>query len=199
MAKTFTYELDGNLYINLTNKCSNACEFCVRNGKDTYYGNNLKLDYEPTATDVLESIDFSKKYNEVVFCGFGEPTYRLQVLTEVAGALKEKGYTVRLNTNGQGNLINGFDITEELAKCIDKVNVSLNAPFAEEYQNICHSVYGKKAFDALIEFAENCKRKEIETVLSVVDCIGEKAVKECKTLADEHGLTLKVRETIKDS
>ena len=199
MAKTFTYELDNNLYINLTNKCSNACEFCVRNGKDSYYGNNLKLDYEPTARDVLNSIDYAKKYTEIVFCGFGEPTYRLDVLLEVARELKEKGYRIRLNTNGQGNLINGYDVTEKLSECVDKVNVSLNAENKEKYQNICHSIFGGKAYDELIDFAKKCKGKGMDVVLSVVDCIGSKAVQECDEIAKSNGLKLKVRETIKDS
>ena len=108
---TYVYELGKSLYINLTNRCSNACTFCVRNGHEGYFGNKLWLQKEPAAEDVLGAIDFSKKYEQVVFCGFGEPTERADVLVAVAKELKKRGYTVRVNTNGQGNLINGRDIT----------------------------------------------------------------------------------------
>lgn len=195
----YVYELDGNLYINLTNKCSNACEFCVRNGKDSYYGNELWLDKEPSAKDVLEAIDYSKRYNEVVFCGFGEPTYKLDELIEIAGELKEKNYVVRLNTNGQGNLIHGYDITTKLAMCVDKINVSLNASDSEKYQKICHSIYGEDAFFALLSFAKLAEEKSIDVNLSIVDCIGEAEVAKCQALADQNGLKLKVRKMITNS
>ncbi len=196
---TYIYEIDENLYINLTNKCSNACDFCVRNGKDAYYGNKLWLTKEPTAEEVLSLINYDKKYNQIVFCGFGEPTEKIDVLLEVAKQLKIKGYTTRLNTNGQGNLINGRDITEDLVSCIDYVNVSLNAPDKESYQRICHSRYGEDAFDQLIDFAKKCRNRGINTVLSIVDVIGMEAIAKCKSLAEENHLNLRVREMISDS
>ena len=196
---TYVYELDGNLYINLTNKCSNACDFCVRNGHDGYFGNKLWLEKEPTASDVLNAIDYTKKYNQIVFCGFGEPTEKVEVLVEIAKALKSKGYTTRVNTNGQGNLINGRNIIPELAQCIDYINVSLNAPNAENYQRICHSKFGLSAFDELIKFAENCRNHGISTNLSIVDVIGIENVEKCKKLAMEHNLNLRVREMITDN
>lgn len=197
-SNVFAYWLDGNLYLNLTNRCSNACSFCVRNGKESYYGNALWLEHEPTASEVLAQIP-DRPFAEAVFCGFGEPTERLDVLKEVAGELKERGCTVRLNTNGQGNLIHGRDITTELAMCVDKVNVSLNAPTAAEYQSVCNSRYGAAAFDELLRFACLCRDKSMETVLSVVDCIGESAVDACRRLAEDLGLNLRVRAMIRDS
>lgn len=158
---TYVYKLDGNLYINLTNKCSNACTFCVRNGHEGYFGNKLWLNREPTAQDVLSAIDYGENYNQIVFCGFGEPTEKIDVLVNVAKALKEKGYAIRLNTNGLGNLINGRDITGELAGCVDYVNVSLNASDAEKYVKICKPRFGAKAFEELISFAEKCRDKGI--------------------------------------
>ena len=197
-SNTFVYELDGNLYINLTNRCSNACSFCVRNDKESYFGNALWLEHEPSAAEVIEAIP-DRAYPEVVFCGFGEPTERLDALVEIAGVLKERGHTVRLNTNGQGNLINGRDITTDLAMCVDKVNVSLNAPTAEAYQAVCRSIYGESAFSALISFAKCCRDKSMAVVLSVVDCIGAEAVAACRALAEENGLRLRVRAMIENS
>lgn len=196
---TYVYELDGNLYINLTNACSNRCSFCVRNGKDSYYGNKLWLSREPSAEDILSRTGDVTKYPQVVFCGFGEPTERLSVLLEVARALKARGACLRINTNGQSDLINGRRTAPELAGVIDKVNVSLNAPSAKEYQKVCLSRFGEAAFPALLAFAEDCQSQGIDTVLSVVDVIGEDAVARCRALADAHGLRLRVRKMISDS
>lgn len=199
MPNTYVYELDGNLYINLTNKCSNACTFCVRNGHDGYFGNKLWLDSEPTAEQVLEAIDYNKKYGQAVFCGFGEPTYRTDVMAEVAAALKARGFNTRLNTNGQGNLINGRDITAELAGKIDVVNVSLNAGNPAEYQRLCMSKYGEQAFFELLDFAQKCRDRGIDTRLSIVDIIGKEQIDECKRLAESYALKLRIREYITDN
>ena len=198
MKDTYVYELDGNLYINLTNRCSNDCKFCVRNGKTSYYGHKLWLSSEPSAQDVIKAIK-DKNYGEVVFCGFGEPTFRVREIIEIATNLKSRGYTVRLNTNGHGNLINGEDITVKFKGIIDRVNVSLNAPTQEEYFDVCRPVFGENAFDALIDFAKKCKENGVEVNFSVVDCIGEKKVNKCKKLAQQAGIPLKVREMIEDS
>ena len=198
MKDTYVYKLDGNLYVNLTNRCTNDCKFCVRNGKTSYYGHKLWLTREPTAEEVLKAIG-NKKCNEIVFCGFGEPTFRLKELIEIAKTLKEKGYFIRLNTNGHGNLINGEDITVKLKGVIDKVNVSLNAPTSDEYIDVCRPVFREDAFVGLIDFAKKCKEQGIDVVFSVVDCIGEKKVNKCKKLAKEAGIPLRVREMIEDS
>lgn len=195
---TIAYELDGKLYINLTNRCSNDCSFCVRNGKDSYYGNKLWLSEEPTCEKVLAAIP-DRDFDEIVFCGFGEPTFRLNELLQVGKELKQRGYIVRLDTNGQGSLINGKDITKELALAVDKVNVSLNACNAEKYFDLCRPIFGEDAFSELIDFAKKCKERGIYVTFSVVDVIGEKDIEQCKKIADELGVPLRVREFIKDS
>ena len=196
MANTYSYYLDGNVYINLTNECSNNCDFCVRNGKEDYFGNELWLSKEPTAEEVINSMDFTRPFKEVVFCGFGEPTSRINTLLEVAKELKKRGCVVRLNTNGQGNLVNGRDITEELAEVIDKVNVSLNYSNAKKYQAVCHSVYGEDGFFAMIKFAKLCAKNGIQPNFSIVDCIGEEEIEACKLLAEKTGIPLRIREYI---
>ena len=192
---TYVYEIDGNLYINLTNECSNNCEFCVRTMKNDYEGYDLWLESEPTAEDVLAAIPKDKQYNSIVFCGYGEPTVRFEELKKIAIELKGK-YKLRLNTNGQGNLINGRDITGEVALLFDEVNVSLNASTAVKYDDICHSVYGKAAFGAVVEFAKSCAKKGVKTHFSVVDCIGEDEVAACRMLAFESRVLFKVRKFI---
>ncbi|MBR6692458.1 MAG: TatD family nuclease-associated radical SAM protein [Clostridia bacterium] len=118
----YSYEIDGKLYINLTNKCSNSCEFCVRQ-KDTYEGYFLWLDNEPSVLDVINSVQDLDKYAEVVFCGYGEPTYRIAEVVELGKYFKSKGKITRLNTNGHGSKINGRDISSELIGAIDVVSI----------------------------------------------------------------------------
>ena len=192
----FVYELDGNLYINLTNRCSNACTFCVRNGKDEYFGHELWLQREPSAEEVIALIGAPTRYKQVVFCGFGEPTYRLQELIAIGKAVKEKGGYVRLNTNGQANLIHGENVAPKLYGAVDFVNVSLNAESPAAYQAVCKSVYGEAAFPALINFAKEVRKAGVEVCFSVVDVIGENAVSACRVLAKEAGVPLRVREFI---
>lgn len=199
---TYVYELDGKLYINLTNKCSNGCEFCVRNERTTYYGHHLWIRHgDPSAEAVIAALNEKDldAYKELVFCGFGEPTYKMQEMLAVAEFAHEKGLKTRLNTNGQGNLINKHDITAEFKGKIDFVNVSLNAPDAESYQKICHSMFRLDAFPALVEFAKSCAKNGVPCRFSVVDCIGEEAVAACKRLADAAKIPLYVRKYIADS
>ena len=199
---TYVYVLEGKIYLNLTNKCSNGCDFCVRNERASYYGNYLWLQKgEPTAAQVIAQINGLgdlTRFKEAVFCGFGEPTYRMDVLCEVADFLHEKGLSVRLNTNGQGNLINKRDIIPELVGKIDLVNVSLNASCYEKYQKICRSMFREAGFDGMVEFAKNCKRQGVAVRFSIVDCIGEEEVEACKRLAQSVNVPLYIRNYISD-
>lgn len=200
---TYAYVLDGNLYINLTNKCSNGCDFCVRNERTSYYGNYLWLkNGDPTPEKVIAAVnglgDLSR-FKEVVFCGFGEPTYRVDEMVALCDYFHEKGLKTRLNTNGQGNLINKRDIVPELKGKIDFVNVSLNASCAEKYQPICRSQFGENGFTALVDFAKECRKQGIACRFSIVDCIGEAEVEACKRLAESVKVPLYVRKYITDS
>ncbi len=200
---TYAYILDGNLYINLTNKCSNACDFCVRNERESYYGNYLWLRHgDPTPDKVIAQIkgmgDITR-FKEVVFCGFGEPTYKVAEMIELCDYFHEKGLSTRLNTNGQGNLINKRDIVPDLKGKIDLVNVSLNASCAEKYQPICRSQFREEGFTALVEFAKECKKLGVNCRFSIVDCIGKEEVEACKRLAASVNVPLYVRDYITDS
>ena len=200
---TYVYILDGNLYINLTNKCCNGCDFCVRNERSSYYGNYLWLRHgEPTAAQVIAALNGLgdlTRFKEGVFCGFGEPTYRMAEMVAVCDFLHEKGLKTRLNTNGQGNLVNKRDIVPEMKGKIDFVNVSLNASCAEKYQPMCRSQFGAAGFEGLIEFAKLCKKNDIPCRFSIVDCIGEEEVEACKRLAQSVSIPLHIRKYIQDS
>ena len=131
--------------------------------------------------------------NEVVFCGFGEPTYNLDTLDEVASFLHCLDKTTRINTNGQANLIHGEDVTDVIVTSCDVINVSLNECTAAKYQQHCKSIYGEKAYDALLEFAELCKKRGGKVVFSVVDSIGNVDVEQCRKIAEKLGIPLRVR------
>ena len=197
---TISYELGKNLYLNLTNKCTNRCEFCVRdneNGIDKDL--DLWLTREPTAEEVIKDLKARDltKYDSVVFCGYGEPTMRLDVLLEVGAWLKgNTSLPVRLNTNGHANLIYKKDVTEELSKVLDAVSVSLNTDTAEKYANICHPAFGEAAYEGLLDFAKKCKEKGIDAVLSVVDVIPKEEIENCRKIAQSVGVPLRVREYI---
>lgn len=200
---TYLYTLDGNLYVNLTNKCSNGCDFCVRNERTSYYGNYLWIRHgDPTVEKVIaaaKGFGALTRFKEVVFCGFGEPTYKLAEMLALCDFFHEKGLKTRLNTNGQGNLINKRDIVPELKGKIDFVNISLNASCYEKYQAICRSQYKEAGFENVVEFGKLCRRNGIDCRFSIVDCIGEDEVEACKRLAQSVNVPLYVRNYITDS
>ena len=202
---TYLYALDGNLYVNLTNKCSNGCDFCVRNERESYYGHYLWLQHgDPTAEKVMAVVTGGQagsmsQYKEAVFCGFGEPTYKMSEMLQLCDFFHARGLKTRLNTNGQGNLINKRDITPDLKDKIDLVNSSLNASCAEKYQPMCRSQFGESAFAAIIEFAKSCRKNGVNCRFSIVDCIGEEEIEACKRLAESAHVPLYIRKYITDS
>ena len=146
------YKIRNSLYLNITNRCSNACGFCSKFKDFTVKGHWLQLDHEPNAEEVKKAVGDPRKYDEVVFCGYGEPLLRLDLLKEIAAWLHEQGVKVRINTDGQANLVHGRNIVPELAGLIDAVSVSLNAPDAETYQQLCQSRFGSRGYAAVKEF-----------------------------------------------
>lgn len=196
---TICYVLENTLYINLTNRCTNRCTFCVRD-KDCGIGDvNLWLDREPTQEEIIADIDkFNpNNYDEVVFCGYGEPTMRLDVLLACAKHIKEQyGAKIRINTNGQANLFYKENIAPRLSGLIDVVSISLNAKNAEEYDALCKSVYGRESFSALIAFAKICTEYVDTVIMSVVDILPEADIEACRKIAEKAGARLRVRSLI---
>lgn len=196
---TITYEVGNGLYVNTTNRCSNACAFCVRSTVESFYG-DLWLKREPTVEEICESI-FSRdltKYTELVFCGYGEPTMRIDTVLEVASRVKAlTALPIRINTNGQGSMIAGYDITPKLAGLIDVVSISLNTADAKSYQAICHSRFGEAAYQGLLDFAKAAKQYVPKVILTVVDTtIPPEEIEKCRKIAENCGVTLRVREFI---
>lgn len=197
MPMTITYEINNSLYINITNRCTNRCTFCIRNNQEgVSAGTNLWLEREPTIEEILADIKKRDidKYSEFVFCGYGEPMTRAYDIIVIAKELKRTyNRPVRINTNGQANLIYGQDITPQLAGVIDSISISMNAKNAEEYQALCLSEYGKAAYVAMLEFAVKCKEHVPQVVLSVVDVMPEQDIQSCREIAQELGVDFRVR------
>jgi TatD DNase family protein len=186
------YQIRDSLYLNITNRCTNACVFCIRQKTDFIKGHNLRLEREPGFQEVIDAIGDPTKYREVVFCGYGEPLLRLDLVKQVAGWLKERNIQVRINTNGQGNLITGRDTVPELIGLVDEVSISLNAHSQEGYDKICPSRFGIKAYDEVKRFVLACKEAGIKTSVSVMDMEGVD-ISACRALAQELGVGLRIR------
>ena len=153
------YKIRNSLYLNITNRCSNTCGFCAKFDDFSVKGHRLQLDHEPDVEEVKKAVGDPRPFDEVVFCGYGEPLLRLDLVKEIAAWLKQQGVKVRINTDGQANLVHGRNILPELAGLIDAVSVSLNAPDAETYQQLCHSRFGVRGYQAVKDFlreAGNC-------------------------------------------
>jgi len=200
MAMMISYEVADSLYLNITNRCSNDCSFCVRNNPDGMQGMDLWLDREPTVDEVLADIATRDidNYKELVFCGFGEPLSRFADLIEIGKKVKQLySIPIRINTNGQSNLMAGRDITCELKDVVDAVLISLNAKNQTEYQALCKSIYGESAFVAVLDFAARCRLYIPTVVLSVVDVMPQEDIVACKEIARQIGVELKVRSLVK--
>ncbi len=197
-----TYIVEGKLYVNITNKCSNRCEFCIRNNGDGAYGSDsLWLEREPTREEILDSIfshDLSE-FPELVFCGYGEPTYRLDDAVLVAKTVKQRypEMKIRINTNGHSDLILGRKTAPDYEGAFDVVSISLNTPTAEKYQQLCHSVFGEKSFDALLKFAGEVKHYVPAVCLSAVkETLSSEEIELCKRISADLGVTLRLRDYI---
>jgi radical SAM enzyme (TIGR04100 family) len=194
---TIAYTLDENLYLNITNRCSCNCVFCVRNKKDHVgSADNLWLEREPTVEEVVEEL---KRWNlsdfgEIVFCGYGEPTERLSDLLEIAKYLKSvTDRPIRINTNGLSDLRYQRDTAQMLEGLIDSVSVSMNAGDAEKYFKITRNEFGISSFDAMLRFARNCKQFVKHVRLSIVDILDPDEIEKCKKISREIEVPLLIR------
>ena len=193
---TYTYTIGNKIYVNLTNRCSNDCEFCVRR-TDAFKEIGLWLEHEPTAEEVINSFENLDAADEVGFCGSGEPRYIHRGGVVVAEYVKGKGKPTRVNTNGQAALILGEGVPEKLCGKLDTVNVSLNATTAKGYQELCHSEFGEKAFYAMLDFAKECKKYVPKVVFSIVDVVGEEEIARARDIAAAVGVDLRVRRYVR--
>jgi TatD family-associated radical SAM protein len=194
---SIVYSYYEGLYINLTNKCPCSCDFCIRNYTDNLgSADSLFLDKEPTVDEVKEELAKwnIKEFNEVIFCGYGEPTERLPELLEIAEFVKkEYGLPVRLNTNGLADLIWKRETAPDLEGKIDAVSVSMNEADAQKYFDLCHPVFGMESYDAMIKYISDVKKYVPDVATSIVSVITPESIELCRKKAEELGVTFKVR------
>lgn len=203
-AMTLTYETGGNLYLNVTNRCSCACTFCIRKNDDGAYGSDpLWLEHEPSMAEMQEAIascDLSQ-YPEVVVCGYGEPTMRLDFICELSAYIRRicPDVCLRINTNGLADLCSpeSSGAAEKVAAAFDKVSVSLNAGNPELYNRVTRPQGSPDhAYETMLQFAADCKKYGADVRLTVVDIISPEEIQEAQNVADAMGIPLSVRHYI---
>jgi len=186
------YKIRNSLYLNITLRCNADCIFCDRKGDAVIMGHNLKINREPTVEEIIAAIGDPSRYDEVVFCGYGEPTIRIDVVKEVARWLKSKGVKVRLNTDGHGNIINHRNIVPELVGLVDAVSISLNSADPQQYGQLMQinpDIY----FPAMVEFARECVRLIPEVTMTVVAMDGVDVERARKFVEEELGAQFRDR------
>lgn len=198
---TYAYILENNLYINLTNLCTNDCIFCIRSLNEKVAGSNLNLSHENVSyDDVILQIKekMTPKIKEIVFCGYGEPLLKLELIKKISTFTKENYPQIptRINTNGQANVIYKRNIVPELKGLIDKISISLNSDNAKQYQELSKSKFGESVYEEVKAFAKLCSEAGIETSLSIVTGFQNNIIDvyNCQKIAKDLGVTLRIRE-----
>jgi TatD DNase family protein len=193
MSATITYVYHKNLYVNLTNRCASACSFCIKQKWDwKYRGKDLRLAHEPTATEVIKSIGNPKKYPEIVFCGYGEPTLRIDVLKEVAAWVKSKGGKVRVNTTGLANLFHERNIVPGLKGLVDAISISLNAGNAKDYVKIQRPQFGARSYRGVLAFIRQAKKYIPEVTITCIP-LPDLDISKCPQIAKKLGVEYRER------
>jgi len=187
------YPLHGNCYLNITSQCTLRCAFCPKYNRSwEVQSYDLRLHREPTVEEVLEAIGDPGQYKEIVFCGLGEPTVRLDALLAIARALKSQGARVRINTDGLANLREGRDVTAELAEVVDSLSISMNAQDAATYNKHTRPKL-RGAFAAMLEFARLAHERGMAVTLTAIDGLEGVDIAACETIAQSLGVGFRRR------
>ncbi|MFA4844287.1 MAG: TatD family nuclease-associated radical SAM protein [Candidatus Margulisiibacteriota bacterium] len=214
------YQIGDSLYLNITNRCTNECPFCIRNkGRQFNQQYDLWLNKEPTVDEIMAAIGDPAKYEQIVFCGYGEPTIRLDIIKTVTAEFKSKLQTsniqtkdksqlsnlknaaspiIRLDTNGTANLFWGRNILPELKGLIDFISISLNAENAEKYNKLCRPMFGEQTYAAVLDFIRTAKSFIPVVEATIVDLPGVDK-EACRKVAKELGASFRVRPYYEES
>ena len=194
-----TYNIKNSLYLNITNHCTNRCDFCIRDHGTGLYA-SLKLEREPAQDEILGDVLSQNlhKYKEIVFCGYGEPTCRLYDLLAICKKLREVTDTpIRLNTNGHASLISGEDTAPMFKALIDVVSISMNAADPDTYYQLCHPKFGEDTYVGVLKFAREISKYVPKVVLTAVEStIQTDDVDRCRRIAADLGAEFRLREYI---
>jgi len=189
------YKIKDSLYLNITNRCTNQCSFCIRYKSRLFnQKHHLWLEHEPTDIEILKAIGDPLKYKQIVFCGYGEPMIRLETVKAVAASLKSEypETRIRIDTNGHANLFWGRNVLPELKGLIDSISISLDTENEEQYEKICHPLFGIKSYVAILDFIKTAKQVIPEVEVSVVDIPSVDKGK-AKNIAKELGVNFRLR------
>jgi TatD family-associated radical SAM protein len=190
---TVAYELHGNCYLNITSRCTLRCDFCPKHNRTwEVQSYDLHLEHEPTAVEVIETMGDPRSYKEIVFCGLGEPTQRLDVLLEIAAYVKQYDIPVRINTDGLANLLYHRDVTTEMAAVVDKLSISMNAQNEEIYiRHTRPKLDG--AFDAMLTFTTCAKEAGMNVSMTAIDGLEGVDISACRRIAERIGVDFRRR------
>ncbi len=187
------YPLHGNCYLNITSSCTLRCPFCPKHNRTwEVQSYDLSLDHEPSVDEVMAAIGDPGQYREMVFCGLGEPTKRLDVLLEVARRLKAQGCTIRVNTDGLANLVHGRDVTGEMAEVIDSLSISLNAQDEETYVRHTRPKLAG-AYPAMLDFAARARDAGMAVSLTAIEGLEGVDIQACEKIASDLGVAFRRR------
>lgn len=187
------YQIRDSLYLNITNRCTNHCIFCAKFDDFVVKGHELQLDHEPSAAEVKQAIGDPSNYSEIVFCGYGEPLLRLDLIKELAIWLQQQGVKVRINTDGQANLVYKRNILPELAGLIDAISISLNAANVADYQRLCQSSFGNSGYQSVKDFIQQADQYIPDVTATAVTYPGID-IRACEELATQLGVKFRARE-----
>jgi len=188
------YRLHGNCYLNITSQCTLRCGFCPKYNRTwEVQSYDLRLHREPSVEEVLEAIGDPSEYKEIVFCGLGEPTVRLEALLSIARAMKDKGARVRVNTDGLANLREGRDVTPEMAEVVDSLSISMNAQNAAVYNELTKPKL-RGAYAAMLEFARLAHERGMAVSMTAIDGLEGVDIAACRQIAESLGVSFRRRE-----
>lgn len=188
-----SYQIGKNLYLSITDRCTLACAFCPKTqGSMLVKGYDLSFDHRPEVAEIIISIGHVDAYDEIVFCGYGEPTLRLKVLLEVAQYVKQQGGRVRVNTDGLANKVHKRNVLPEMASCVDSLSISMNAQNAEIYNRHCvPSLEG--SYDAVIDFIRLAKEYIPQVTATAIDGLEGVDITACEAIANKLGVPFRRR------
>jgi len=197
---TYVYQIRNSLYINMTNRCTNNCTFCPRLKEPVVKGYYLRLKKEPLSQEIIDEIKKRrnlKRFDEIVFCGYGEPTMRWKEVKKIAKWLKDKGCKVRINTNGHLNMIEKCNVVNEVEGLFDTISVSLNFHSDKLYNKYCNPIFGKKTYDQLLNFIKKAKEICPHVIVSVIEGHQDVDIKKSESIARKLGVKLRRRSYFK--
>lgn len=197
MQPTIAYPIRDNLYLNITDRCTLRCNFCPKhNGSHYVHQFDLSLPHKPNTQEILQAIDANgdvRRFSQVVFCGYGEPTLRLRELLTVATHIKAQGGRVRLNTDGLANRVHKRNVLPELARCVDAISVSMNAQNATVYDRHCRPAL-PDSYDAMLEFLRQAPNYISDVTATAIAGLEGVDVDRCAVIARDLGVEFRRRQ-----